>query len=269
MTAKKADAPDGARKRKRIVPTRAAGTPAFDVVDDLFATAFANRKRIDSASLPENAENSGQPVNQNPVNRLTTVDNQQGEIMDNRLTENLVDRLSNEAARSVDRLSGEKLFRSRRERKLKGIRLPVQKLEKWELWCFINKYEFQNAVEIAMDWLTSQPNAMLTGQLDNHVLIDDLDDTKETDEIIIFYQKWTKNKVKPKDRAARESVNRFSIDICKIGILTAISRASKKINSFAYCVPVIEEIAEDAEVLKDKDGYLASIERFITRARKS
>jgi hypothetical protein len=46
MTAKKIDAPENTRKRKRIVPTRAAGTPAFDVVEDLFSKGFANRDEV-------------------------------------------------------------------------------------------------------------------------------------------------------------------------------------------------------------------------------
>ncbi len=41
----------------------------------------------------------------------------------------------------------------------------------------------------------------------------------------------------------------FSDDVCKIGILTAISRAKTKINSFAYCIPVIEDIAEEANAI--------------------
>jgi hypothetical protein len=216
----------------------------------------------------EKVENTGQPVNQNSVNQLTSVVNHtiptvvnhpQG-IVDNQLTAN---------SEKVDnQLTSEKKFRSRRERKLKGLRLPKQKLEKWELWCFVNKFDFQEAVEIAMDWLTGQPVASLTGQLDNHVLIDDIDDNKETDEIIIFYQKWTGNNIRPKDRKAREEVKRFSDDVCKIGILTAISRAKTKINSFAYCVPVIEDIAEDAAVIDGKEEYLKHLEKFILSAKK-
>jgi hypothetical protein len=99
-------------------------------------------------------------------------------------------------------------------------------------------------------------------------LIDDIDDNKETDEIIIFYQKWTGNNIRPKDRKAREEVRRFSDDICKIGILTAISRAKTKINSFAYCVPVIEDIAEEAGAIDSKNEYLKHLEKFILSARK-
>jgi hypothetical protein len=200
---------------------------------------------------PEIEESSGQPVNQKMVNQLTTVVNHSDEIMVNHSGEEL-----------VNQIQTEKMYRSRRERKLKGLRLPIQKLERWQLWCFINKVDFQDAVELAMDWLTGQPV--------NHVLIDDFDEDKEIDEIIIFYQKWTGNKIKPKDRTARDEVKRFSNDICKIGILTAILRANSKINSFKYCVPVIEEIASSTDELpiKDKDIYVKYLQQTVMNVKK-
>jgi hypothetical protein len=216
----------------------------------------------------EKLEKTGQPVNQNSVNQLTSVVNQLIPSVVNQQQEEAVNQLTNKNIEVVNQLTVEKKFRSRRERKLKGLRLPKQKLEKWELWCFVNKFDFQEAVELAMDWLTGQPVASLTGQLDNHVLIDDVDANKETDEIIIFYQKWTGNNIKSKDRKAREEVRRFSDDVCKIGILTAISRAKAKINSFAYCVPVIEDIAEEAGAIDIKGEYLKHLEKFILSARK-
>jgi hypothetical protein len=153
----------------------------------------------------------------------------------------------------------EKFYPSRKHKKRKTIRLPSQKVEKYELWCFMNKIDFQDAVERAMDYFIGRP--------DVHILIDATDDNKETDEIIIFYQKWTGNKIKPKDRAAREEVKRFSDAICQIGILTAIARAKNKINSFAYCVPVIEDIAEDSSAIESKDEYLKHLEKFILSVR--
>jgi hypothetical protein len=154
----------------------------------------------------------------------------------------------------------EKSYPSRKHRKRKTIRIPFQKVEKYELWCFMNKIDFQDAVEKAMDYFIGRPDAQ--------VLIDDFDEDKETDEVIIFYRKWTGNKIKPKDRAAREEVKRFSDEICKIGILTAISRAKTKINSFAYCVPVIEDIAEDSSAIESKGDYLKHLERFIMSIKK-
>jgi hypothetical protein len=156
--------------------------------------------------------------------------------------------------------SSELSYPSRKHRKRKTIRLPFQKVEKYELWCFMNKIDFQDAVEKAMDYFIGRPDA--------HVLIDDSDEDKETDEVIIFYRKWTGNKIKPKDRVAREEVKKFSDDICKIGILTAISRAKTKINSFAYCVPVIEDIAEEAGAIESKGDYLKHLERFIMSVKK-
>jgi hypothetical protein len=220
---------------------------------DLFARLRNEEHPLDiiQSSQSENDEKTGQPVNQKLVNQLTSVVNQSEQLMVNQSEQSMVNHSTNE-----------KMYRSRRERKLKGLRLPVQKLEKWQLWCFMNKLDFQDAVEAAMDWLTSQPV--------NHVLIDDLDEDKETDEIIIFYQKWTGNKIKPKDRNARDEVKRFSADICKIGILTAILRAKTKINSFKYCVPVIEEIAatQDEQQMTDKDRYVEYLQQTVMNVRK-
>jgi hypothetical protein len=220
---------------------------------DLFARLRNEEHPLDIIQIPapEIEVNSGQPVNQNVVNQLTTLVNQSEDLMVNQLEQPL-----------VNQPVSEKMYRSRRERKLKGLRLPIQKLEKWQLWCFMNKIDFQDAVETAMDWLTSQPV--------NHVLIDDLDEDKETDEIIIFYQNWTGNKIKPKDRNARDEVKRFSEDFCKIGILTAILRAKAKINSFKYCVPVIEEIAamSDELPINDKDKYVSYLQQTVMNVKK-
>jgi hypothetical protein len=199
----------------------------------------------------ENLEKTGQPVNQNSANQSTSNANQLDSQLANQLDSQLVSQSTNK-----------RIYKSRRERRQKGLRLPVQKLEKWELWCFINKVEFQDAIETAMDWLTSQPA--------NHVLIDDFDEDKENDEIIIFYRKWTGNNIKPKDRTAREEVKMFSDDICKIGILMAILRAKSKINSFQYCVPVIEEIASttDEQPIQDKDVYIKYLQQTVMNVRK-
>lgn len=63
MTAKKTETTDNPRKRKRIVPTRVAGTPAFEnPADELFAAAFANRKEL--GATPKD-------VNNVPVNTTT------------------------------------------------------------------------------------------------------------------------------------------------------------------------------------------------------
>jgi hypothetical protein len=198
---------------------------------------------------PEMAISAGRPDVQTPDAQTSTVDAQTPKNIDVQTPKN------------IDvQTSSEKSYSSRKYRKRKTIRLPFQKVEKYELWCFMNKIDFQDAVEKSMDYFIGRPDA--------HVLIDDFDEDKETDEIIVFYRKWTGNNIRPKDRAAREEVKRFSDDVCKIGILTAISRAKTKINSFAYCVPVIEDIAEEAGAIDSKGEYLKHLEKFILNARK-
>lgn len=187
--------------------------------------------------IPE--ENTGQLVSQTDVNQLTSEVNQLAGQLVNQST-----------SQPVSQLAIEKKYPSRRQRKLKGVRLPVQKLEKWELWCFLNKVEFQDAVEQALDWLTSQPV--------NHVLIDDFEDVGTNDDVLIFYHKWTGNKIFPGDKEARETVRKFSDDVCKIGIAISIYRAKTKINSFKYCIGAIEETS--GTPIENNTSYLKYLE---------
>lgn len=193
-------------------------------------------------SLPKISENTGQPANQTVVNQLTTLANQLASQPANQNT-----------GQPANQLTSPENYPSRRLRKQKGLRLPVQKLEKWELWCYLNKVDFQDAVEQAMDWLTSQPVS--------HILIDDLEEIGTTDEILIFYHRWTGNRITPKDKDARETVRRFSDDVCKIGIAISIYRAKAKINSFKYCIGAIEEAA--ATPLENTGNYLKYLEQTI------
>ena len=188
---------------------------------------------------------TGQPVDQFKDNQLASVVSQSASQPDDQLTSQPVDQIAK--------------YPSRRLRKQKGLRLPVQKLQKWELWCFMNKVDFQDAVEQAMDWLTSQPV--------NHVLIDDFEDIGTTDDVLIYYHKWTGNKITEKDKEARESMKRFSDDICKIGIAISVYRAKTKINSFKYCTGAIEEAAEIPVPLNDTNGYLKYLETGLTKAK--
>jgi hypothetical protein len=149
-----------------------------------------------------------------------------------------------------DRLAkNERNFKSRRERKLKGIRISAEKLHKYELWCFINKIDFQDAVEKALDWLTS-------GQPVNHVLIDDFDDddkdklpsSSAVENIAAFYREWTRNTVSEEDLKAIREMSSLDPNTIKLGIITAIyrkasSKATRKINSFCYFFGTIREVA--------------------------
>jgi hypothetical protein len=142
-------------------------------------------------------------------------------------------------------------YPSRVLRRKKTIRLPIQKLEKYESYCFFHKIDFQDAVERALDALTS-------GRLGAHVLIDEKDEVK-SDEVLIYYRKVTGNRVTKKDEEARAEAKGFSAEACKIGILTSILRAPVKINSFRYCLGAIEEVANSP--IQDLSQYMAFLEQ--------
>lgn len=194
---------------------------------------------VEEIKPAEKSPEIGQPVNQKLVDQLTSVVNQNSGQPVNQKNGKLVNQSEN--------------YRSRRERRLKGLRLPIQKLKKWELWCHLNKIDFQDAVEQALDWLTSQPV--------NHVLIDDLEDAGTDDDVLIFYHRWTGNRITKKDKDARELVRRFADDICKIGVAISVYRSKTKINSFKYCVGAIEEASETP--VEDKNSYLRYLEKML------
>jgi hypothetical protein len=80
----------------------------------------------------------------------------------------------------------------------------------------INKVSFRDAVERALDWLTS-------GQPVNHVLIDDQDDDEEKDigksisssaieQISAFYRQWTKNSISEEDHRAMAEIAQIDLN---------------------------------------------------------
>jgi hypothetical protein len=117
----------------------------------------------------------------------------------------------------------------------------------------INKVSFQDAVEKALDWLTS-------GQPVNHVLIDDRDDDEEKDicksisssaleQIVAFYCQWTRNSLSEEDHRAMKEIAHIDLNAIKLGILIAIRRKAStrkktaKINSFRYFLEPIREVS--------------------------
>ena len=110
---------------------------------------------------PQPVEKSGPMVNQltkvselipGLVDQLATLANQNQLVNQPPLVNHFPPSKQTESRQT---LKGETLFRSRKDRRLKGIRITAEKLEKYELWCMINKISFQDAVEKALDWLTS------------------------------------------------------------------------------------------------------------------
>jgi hypothetical protein len=133
----------------------------------------------------------------------------------------------------------EQTYPSRKERIKIGVRLPAHKVEKYKLWCFVNKVDLQDAIEKGMDWVTG-------GLVDQSTAINDLDDKDDllNDDALIFYQRWTKNKITEKDKQALDEVKHLAPHVIKAGILMSIVRSKQKINSFRYCLGAIEEVAE-------------------------
>lgn len=130
-------------------------------------------------------------------------------------------------------------YKSRTERTKIGVRLPAHKVEKYKLWCFVNKVSLQDAIEKGMDWVTGRPDDQTTTIND----LDDLDDIK-TDDALIFYRRWTKNQLTDKDREAYEEVRHLAPHVIKSGILVSVVRSKSKIRSFRYCLGAILETAE-------------------------
>ena len=208
---------------------------------------------------PQPVESSGRVVNQltkvsdlipGLVNQLTTLANQ-NQVANQMFVVNHSSQQMQAKEAVVER--NETTFPSRRDRRLKGIRISAEKLEKYELWCMINKVSFQDAAEKALDWLTS-------GQPVNHVLIDDQDDDEEKDlcksisssvieQISSFYCQWTRNSVSEEDRRAMKEIANIDLNVIKLGILIAIRRKAStpkktgRINSFRYFLNSIREVA--------------------------
>jgi len=235
-------------------------------------------KRLRSSPAPLANQSTSQPVNQiasQPDNQSTSAEPVENSLNWSTGQPKLVDQLnalanqstsqpdSQSTSQPVDRLAIEKTYPSRKHKKLKGIRLPIQKLEKYELWCFLNKTDFQDAAEFALDWLTSQPV--------NRMLIDDNSDDPddEISSIRIFYEQWTGNKVSPKDREAMREVLDVPLERVQLGILVGLARTSqKRINSFRYFVPVIWEMA-DNPVQNLEGGYMAHLMKIVSRKENS
>jgi hypothetical protein len=175
------------------------------------------------------------------ASQTTTLDNQPPLVV-----VQTTGQLDNQIATAQGGYQVEKQYHSRRTRKYKGVRLPVQKLAQWEIWCALNKVDFQELVERGIDTYLGQLDNQTTGQPGNRattIRLDDLEDSLK-DDAIIFYQKWSGNRATEKDRQAYKEVAHLNANVIKAGILTSIMRAKQKINSFRYCIGAIQEIAE-------------------------
>ncbi len=213
-------------------------------------TASCDLKPVEDSAFVVNQLTNVPELTPRLANQLTTVANQTPLV--NHST--VVSHPSPSAkARQGNSVRDERVFRSRKDRRLKGIRISAEKLERYELWCVINKTSFQDAVERALDWLTS-------GQPVNHVLIDDRDDdelknickstsSSTLEQMAAFYCQWTKNIITEEDHRAMREIADLDLNTVKLGILVAMCRkassrqVSRKINSFRYFLGSIREVA--------------------------
>lgn len=196
-----------------------------------------------------------EPVDQstNPVDQTTSLDDQSTspEIVKEPLP--VVDQSTSQP---VDQPTP-RAFPSRVERRMKGIRFPVKKLAAYEEWHFRRRHlfrDFQDAVEYAMDWLTSQPDDQLTSRLldQSTALIN-----KELNNQLSFngekaakdmaaYTRLTNNPAKPKDWEAYAEVAHIDSAAIEQGIKEGIQRAKqlgRPVLGFRWCVFAIQDAA--------------------------
>jgi len=194
-----------------------------------------------------------------PVNQLTSVVDQSTSL-DNQLTTNnsqietptLVNQLTSVGVSQTE----EKFYPSRTRRTLKGIRFQSHKLEQYEEWHFKNRKRFpsfQDAVEYALDWLTSQPVNQLTSPLVNQsttLINNDLNNLIINDakaqKALGKYSQVTGKPATANDHAAYLEVSNLPVEAIERGLEETKRRADKagkQMNSFKYALNVIREEA--------------------------
>ncbi|HZI87848.1 MAG TPA: hypothetical protein VFD48_13525 [Pyrinomonadaceae bacterium] len=171
----------------------------------------------------------------------------------------------------------ESRFRSRVQRRQKKLRLPAQKLIRWEIWCIVNQIAFQKLVEDALDLFMMQSE--LCGYPGTQVpTINDLNDLNDDEgknlevsssdqllgnpgtqspaelkarSVIDFYVSKTGNKAKPRDREAYENghsewqgVSDLPEHVIQYGIMESVLVCRTRVNSFAYCLDAIHRASE-------------------------
>ena len=179
----------------------------------------------------------------------------------------------------------ESRFRSRVQRRLKGVRFPVQDLEKWELWCKINHLDFQDFTTAACaklyDELCGRPVNQLTtiNDLEDH---DDSDDDavssssslfcdagqpvnqaeQKAAQMLAFYGSKTGNAIKQRDRESYFQGNESCRGVAelpehaiKLGIMQSVLLCKGRVNSLSYCLGAIWE-AHESGVTCDMVEYL-------------
>lgn len=192
------------------------------------------------------------------VNQSTTVVDQSTSLVDQSTTPLLLSALVDQSTSQPVNQSMERFFPSRCERRMKGIRLPIDKLEIYEDWQYKNKKvfkDFQDMVEYALDWLTGQPVDQLTNlpvnqsttlinsKVNNQVIIND----EKTKRIAAQYMELTGRNFNRKDLEAYGEVAQLEESVIVRGMQVAIQRgqaAGRTINGFRYALQCIKDVAK-------------------------
>jgi hypothetical protein len=199
------------------------------------------------------------------VNQLTTVVDQSTSL-DDQLTTNRSQvespSLVNQLTSRPDAQTDEKFYPSRTRRTLKGIRFQSHKLEQYEEWHFKNRKRFpsfQDAVEYAMDWLTSQPVNQSTSQpvnqsttLINNDLNNLIINDAKAQRALGKYSQVTGKPATANDHAAYLEVSNLPVEAIERGLEETKRRADKagkQMNSFKYALNVIREEAAKAPLV--------------------
>jgi hypothetical protein len=162
-------------------------------------------------------------------------------------------------------------FHSRITRRAKKVRLPAEELEKWELWCAINKLDFQDLVTESVRFFLEEFGSPGAQAPTDHDLDDQNDDEEgsvltassnltdsgspgaqnteiasqqKAQRMVAFYSLKTGNRIKDRDYEAYNEVASLSESAIKFGIMQSRLLCKTKPNSFAYCLGAIREAAD-------------------------
>ncbi|MBA3768525.1 MAG: hypothetical protein H0W99_16415 [Acidobacteria bacterium] len=118
-------------------------------------------------------------------------------------------------------------------------------LQRFRVFCAQHGIDLQDFFELAGVHYIEYVDAHKLQVVDAKTPSDDLMIFKTDDDIICLYREYTGNRWKPGDDRAAARFNQTDRRVIELGILQTKFRAGRKrINSFAYFVPEIEEIIE-------------------------
>jgi hypothetical protein len=143
-----------------------------------------------------------------------------------------------------EKVDGHKKDRHRKGRIKYTGRFEPNIFSKIRHFCVDKKLDLQEFFELAAVHFMEQVAVHQEKEVASMLAHDDLLMIwKSTDDIIMRYRAMTGNRWKPADDRAAARFNQTDIRLVEIGMLYTVLRTkAKKINSFAYFIPEIEEV---------------------------